>query len=260
MRETDGLTYKRPSQGCVCPDDHVAVADTRDKIIEDHMWLVRCIARSMADCLPQQIEVDDLISAGTVGLIKAVDDFDPSRGARLETYARYRIKGAILDELRKQDMLPYSTRSRLRRLDQAIHNLERTLGRHPTDREIIEEAGISEDEMSRLLAVATAVDLYSLEDILENGDEELRLAPDHGVAQPEDPLSKLEREEVTRVIVEGLKSMPRMERTVLGLYYYEGLRMKEIGEVLGVSESRISQVHSKAILLLRARLRIHLWG
>jgi RNA polymerase sigma factor for flagellar operon FliA len=260
MRETDGLTYTKPQQGRVGVGGHVAVADTRDKTIEDLMWLVRCIAKGMADCLPQQVDLDDLISAGTVGLIKAVDDFDPGRGAKLETYARYRIKGAILDDLRKQDMLPYSTRSKLRGLDRAIHNLERKLGRHPTDREIVEEAGISEDEMSRLLAVATAIDLYSLDDILENGEEELQLAHDHPASQPEDPLSKLEREEMTRVMVGGLKALPRMERTVLGLYYYEGLRMKEIGEVLGVSESRISQVHSKAILLLRARLRIHLWG
>jgi RNA polymerase sigma factor for flagellar operon FliA len=206
------------------------------------------------------VDVEDLISAGTVGLIKAVDDFNPAKGAKLETYARYRIKGAILDELRKQDMLPYSTRSKLRGLDRAIHNLERTLGRYPTDAEIAGEAGISEDELSRLLSTATAIDLYSLDDILENGDEDLDLAADHATSQPEDPLSRLEREEVTRVMVDGLKSLPQMERVVLGLYYYEGLRMKEIGEVLGVSESRISQVHSRAILLLRARLRIHLWG
>jgi RNA polymerase sigma factor for flagellar operon FliA len=260
MQETDGLTYKMSAEGHAGADKQVVVVGTRDQTIEGHMWLVRCIAKSMADSLPQQVDVDDLISAGTVGLIKAVDDFDPARGAKLETYARYRIKGAILDELRKQDMLPYSTRSKLRCLDRAIHNLERTLGRYPTDREIIEEAGISEDEMSRLLAVATAIDLYSLDDIIENGDGQLQVARDHPDAQSEDPLSKLEREEMARVMVEGLKSLPQMERTVLGLYYYEGLRMKDIGEVLGVSESRISQVHSKAILLLRARLRIHLWG
>jgi RNA polymerase sigma factor for flagellar operon FliA len=254
MQDGEGLTYTRPSEG------RVGVVEERDRTIEDHMWLVRCIARTIAESLPQQVEVDDLISAGAVGLIKAVDDFDPSKGAKLETYARYRIRGAILDELRKQDMLPYSTRTRLRSLDRAIHNLERRLGRHPTDHEIIEEAGISEEEMSRLLAVATAIDLYSLDDMLENGDQELKVASDHTAEQPEDPLSRLEREEVTLVMVEGLKALPHMERTVLGLYYYEGLRMKEIGEVLGVSESRISQIHSKAILLLRARLRIHIWG
>jgi RNA polymerase sigma factor for flagellar operon FliA len=254
MQEGEDLTYTRPVEGSV------GVVEERDQTIEGHMWLVKCIAKTIAESLPGQVDVDDLISAGTLGLIRAVDDFDPSRGAKLETYARYRIKGAIMDELRKQDMLPYSTRNKLRSLDEAIHNLERRLGRHPTDREIVEEAGISEEEMSRLLAVATAIDLYSLDDILEKGNENLKVAPDHPAVQPEDPLSKLEREEITRVMVEGLKTLPRMERTVLGLYYYEGLRMKEIGDVLGVTESRISQIHSKAIFLLRARLRIHLWG
>jgi len=260
MQETDGLTYTKPPEGHGGVNDHIAVADTRDQAIEDRMWLVRCIAKSMADSLPQQVDVDDLTSAGTVGLIKAVDDFDPARGAKLETYARYRIKGAILDELRKQDMLPYSARSKLRGLDRAIHNLERTLGRYPTDREIAKEAGISEDELSRLLSMATAVDLYSLDDILESGDEELDIAASHAGVQQEDPLSKLEREELALVMVEGLRELPHMERTILGLYYYEGLRMKEIGDVVGVSESRISQIHSRAILLLRARLRIHLRG
>jgi RNA polymerase sigma factor for flagellar operon FliA len=260
MQETDGLTYTRPAESRATAGDDVACVGSRDQTIEGHMWLVRCIAKSMAECLPQQVDTDDLISAGTVGLIKAVDDFDPAKGAKLETYARYRKKGAILDELRKQDMLPYSTRSKLRGLDRAIHNLERSLGRYPTDREIAEEAGISEEELSRLLSLATAIDLYSLDDILENGDEGIDIAAGQACVRQEDPLAKLEREEIALVLVEGLKQLPQMERMVLGLYYYEGLRMREIGEVVGVSESRISQVHSRAILLLRAKLRIHLRG
>jgi RNA polymerase sigma factor for flagellar operon FliA len=254
MQEGRRPTYGGPR------DCGVAVVEDRDRTIEAYMWLVKCIARTISESLPRRVEVEDLISAGTVGLIKAVDDFDPTRGARLETYARYRIRGAILDDLRKQDMLPYSMRTRLRGLDRAILTLERKLGRHPNDREIIEEAGISEGEMSRLLAVATAIDLYSLDDILENGEEDIEVASGHPGEQPEDPLSRLEREEMIGVMVEGLKALPPMERTVLGLYYYEGLRMKEVGEVLGVSESRVSQIHSKAIMLLRARLRLHIRG
>lgn len=260
MPETDGLTYTRERQGREEKHAGVAVVPERDQTIEEHMWLVRCIARSMADNLPEQVDLDDLLSAGAVGLIKAVDDFDPGRGAKLETYARYRIKGAILDELRRQDMLPYSMRSKLRGLDRAIHNLERRLGRYPSDREIAEEAGISEEDLSRLLSMAAAMDLYSLDDILENGGENVDVAGRQAAPQQEDPLTKLEREELARVMVDGLKELPQMERTVLGLYYYEGLRMKEIGEVMGVSESRISQIHSRAILLLKAKLRIHLRG
>jgi RNA polymerase sigma factor for flagellar operon FliA len=260
MPESDGLTNSNLRKGREANDHHLAVADMRDQTIEEHMWPVRCIANSIADNLPIQVDVDDLISAGAVGLIKAVDDFDPARGAKLETYARYRIKGAILDELRRQDMLPYSTRSKLRGVDGAIHNLERRLGRYPSDREIAEEAGISDDDLSRLLSMATAMDLYSLDDILENGGEEVNMADGQTAVQQEDPLARLEREEIAGVMVEGLKELPQMERTALGLYYYEGLRMKEIGEVMGVSESRISQIHSRAILLLRAKLRIHLRG
>jgi RNA polymerase sigma factor for flagellar operon FliA len=236
----------------------LGVLTDRDRTIKQHLWLVRSIATSMAASLPKKVDVEDLISAGTVGLIKAVDDFDPSRGAKLETYARYRIRGAILDELRKQDLLPYSTRVKLRNLDRAIHDLERSLGRYPTDGEIAEAAGVSEEEMSRLLSIATSIDLYSLDEMFENGDETLRIDTQRVDPGSEDPLRRLEREEMTAVMVKGLRDLPLMERTVLGLYYYEGLRMKEIGEVLGVSESRVSQIHSKAILLLRARLRIHL--
>jgi RNA polymerase sigma factor for flagellar operon FliA len=260
MRGTEEPTYGIPAGRGATHEDSVAVAETRNQTIEDHMWLVRCIAKSMADSLPQQVDMDDLTSAGTLGLIRAVDDFDPSKGAKLETYARYRIRGAILDELRRQDLLPYSARSRLRRLDRAIHNLEKCLGRYPTDREIADEAGISENELSRLLATAAVIDLYSLDDILDSGDDTVEIAPDHAGFEHEDPLARLEREEMVRVMVQGLRDLPQMERTVLGLYYYEGLKMKEIGEVVGVSESRISQVHSRAILLLRAKLRIHLRG
>jgi RNA polymerase sigma factor for flagellar operon FliA len=241
-------------------DRTIQVLPDRNESIKKHLWLVRCIARSIVDSLPKQVEIDDLISAGTVGLIRAIDDFDPSKGAKLETYARYRIRGAILDELRRQDMLSPSTRAKLRQLDVAIHELERRLGRYPTEDEIAAQAGLSLEEMWRLLAIATSVDLYSLEEILENPVGTLRLADTEPTASHEDPLHRIEREELAKVLVGCIRDLPKMEKAVLGLYYYEGLRMKEIGEVLGVSESRVSQVHSKAILLLRSKLRIHISG
>jgi RNA polymerase sigma factor for flagellar operon FliA len=230
----------------------------RDETVKMHMWLVKCIAKSIADTLPVQIDIEDLISAGTLGLIKAVDDFDPSRGAKLETYARYRIRGAILDELRKHDLLPYSTRSKIKQLDRTIVDLERGLRRYPTDEEIAERMGLAPDEVSGLLGVAASCDLYSLDEILENGEPVLRLDPERAVSRPSDPLTSLEREELIKVISDAIRDLGETERTVLGLYYYEGLRMREIGEVLGISESRVSQIHSKAVLLLRGRLKIHL--
>jgi RNA polymerase sigma factor for flagellar operon FliA len=213
----------------------------------------------MAEGLPQSVEVEDLISAGTMGLIAAADRFDPSRGASFETYARYRIRGAILDELRRQDVLPYSTRCRLRQMEQAVEDLERTLGRYPTDEEIAERAGFELEEVGRLLSTARTVDLCSLEEIFDTGRE----TPDMelpGADAAADPSSELERRELEKVLVEGIRSLPGTERMVLSLYYYEGLRMREIGEVLGISESRVSQVHSKAILVLKGKLRVHLHG
>ncbi len=230
----------------------------REEMVKQHLWLVRCIAQSIAEALPKTVDVHDLISAGTVGLIKAVDEYDPARGAKLETYARYRIRGAIFDELRKQDILPYSIRSKVKQIDRAIYELERELGRYPEDDEIAERACLDVGEISRLLAMAGTLDLYSLEELLENGDVSLDIIESQVTEGSRDPLSKLEREELVKVLVSAIKELPEAERTILGLYYYEGLRMKEIGEVLGISESRVSQIHSKAILFLRSRLRARL--
>jgi RNA polymerase sigma factor for flagellar operon FliA len=235
---------------------HTTVLIERNEIVKEHMWLVKCIARSIADVLPDRIDLEDLVSAGTVGLIKAVDDFDPSKGAKLETYARYRIKGAILDELRKDDLLPYSARSKLKQLDRAVVTLERSLQRYPTDQEIADTTGLPLDEITRLLGMAASLDLYSLDELLERGEADLD--PRHDGGAVDDPLSRIEREELISVISDAIKDLQETERTVLGLYYYEGLRMREIGEVLGISESRVSQIHSKAVLLLRGRLKIHL--
>lgn len=230
----------------------------RDRLVEEHLWLVKCIASSIMENLPRTVDADDLTSAGTMGLIKAVDDFDPSRGASLQTYARYRIRGAILDELRRQDVLPYSIRSKIRQIEKAMAALEIDLGRYPTDEELSDKVGVSPEEISRLLAMAASLDLYSLDEIFERGEAELGVELETGDGNAGDPLSKLEREELVKVVVGALRDLPKTEKAVLGLYYYEGLRMKEIGEIFGISESRVSQIHSKAILLLRSKLRIGL--
>jgi RNA polymerase sigma factor for flagellar operon FliA len=154
----------REETSCSAESGQSTLVADRDDAISGHMWLVKCIAKSMVVMLPRHAEVDDLVSAGTMGLIKAVDEYDSSRGASLETYARYKIRGAMLDELRKQDVLPYSSRSKLRQLDKAIVSLERDLGRYPTDDEITERTGFSAQTISRLLLMATRLDLYSRRD------------------------------------------------------------------------------------------------
>jgi len=241
------------------PGETLAVME-RDGIVRDHMWLVKCISRAIHEHLPQWIDLDDLVSVGTMGLIKAVDDFDPAKGARLETYARYRIRGAILDELRRLDIFPSSTRMKLHQLEDAIVELERSLGRYPVDEEIAEKSGLSLQEISGLLSNATMVVLYSLEEIAGGADDRLGSEVGEAVTITDDPLATLERQELEQVLVEAIEHLPATERAVLGLYYYDGLRMKEIGKVLNISESRVSQIHSKAILLLRAKLRMHLSG
>ncbi|HVP58630.1 MAG TPA: FliA/WhiG family RNA polymerase sigma factor, partial [bacterium] len=216
----------------------LAVVD-RDSLVRDHMWLVKCISRAIHEHLPQWIDLDDLISVGTMGLIKAVDDFDPARGARLETYARYRIRGAVLDELRRLDIFPSSTRMKLHQLEDAIMDLERSLGRYPADEEIAEKSGLSLQEISGLLSDASMVVLYSLDELTSGSDDLLGSEVGEAVATSDDPLATLERQELEGVLVGAIEELPATERSVLGLYYYDGLRMKEIGKVLNISESRV---------------------
>ncbi|MGD9141017.1 MAG: FliA/WhiG family RNA polymerase sigma factor [bacterium] len=236
-----------------------AVMD-RDEAVRELMWLVKCVARSTAGSLPDSVDVEDLIGAGAVGLIQAVENYDPARGANLETYARYRIRGAILDELRRGDRLPQGTRAKLKKVERAVEALELKTGRYPTDDEIALEAGLAAEDVPVLFSAAAAADLYSLEEVFESASGEARLDLGEINRETPDPLSRLERKELERKLVRAIRDLPRTEKIVLSLYYYEGLRMREIGEVLGISESRISQIHSRAVLLLRGKLRARVWA
>jgi RNA polymerase sigma factor for flagellar operon FliA len=248
---------QEPKPSLVLEPTETEALARRNQLVKDHLWLVKCIARMVAARVPDTVDIDDVIGAGAIGLIKAADDFDATRGAKFETYARHRIRGSILDDLRQQDALPYSKRSKLRQLERAIEELERNLGRYPTDGEIAEKAALSEGEISDLLTSATSVDLYSLEALFEHGDED-RLETPELQAQYPDPHSKMERKEIEALLAAAIRELPRMERVVLSLYYYNELRMKEVGVVLDLSESRVSQIHARAILLLRGRLRLYL--
>ncbi len=225
----------------------------REELVKQNLWLVKCIAKTIAESVPANVDVDDLVSAGTVGLIKAIDEFDPSRGTKIETYARHRIRGAILDELRKHDVFSYPMRQKLKQIENAITQIEAELKRYPTDSEIAERTGLDIEEINNLLALASSLDLYSLDEIVENGGIAVDMQDE--ASRRIDPLSEIERKEILRLLEEAIRELPESERVVLSLYYYEGLRMKEIGEVLGISESRVSQIHSRAILLLRGRIR-----
>jgi RNA polymerase sigma factor for flagellar operon FliA len=236
-----------------------ALAD-RDETVRGLMWLVKCIVRDIAENLPGSVDVEDLIGAGTVGLIKAVENYDGSRGASVETYARHRIRGAVLDELRRGDRLPQAVRAKLKKVERAVEVIERKTGRYPADHEIAMEAGLAEEEVAVLFSAAAAADLYSLDEVFQSENGEGRLALDEMNMESPDPLGRLERKELEDMLVHAIRELPRMEKIVLSLYYYEGLRMREIGEVLGISESRISQIHSRAILLLRGKVRARVSG
>ncbi len=227
------------------------VRATRERSILEHMGLVKRIAHAIAASVPRHVDASDLVSAGVVGLIHAVDGFDHSRGTCFEGFAKQYIRGAIKDHLRSLDPLPYSTRVKLRRIDAKTADLQQRLGRLPETAEIASEAGYSVAEVGELLDLASRSTLYSVEELLERTDG-MPEKPDAGQA---DPLAQVEHHELQELVVRWIETLPREQRLVLTLYYYERLKMREIGAVLGVTESRISQIHSATVAALRARLR-----
>ncbi len=227
-----------------------AVQAEREERILAQMPLVKRIAHALGARLPRRVDLADVVSAGTLGLIRAVDRFDESRGLSLETYAGRCIRQAILDFLRSLDPLPYSTRVKIRRVEESTGRLQGSLGRTPTDDEIGDDLGIDAVEVSNLMAQATSLALFSLN---ENGEGHAEAGGD--TTEADTVLDVIERQEIRDILVGRIRDLPRTERVVLMLYYYEGLKMKEIGELLGISESRISQIHGKALTVLRAHLR-----
>ncbi|MDE3086871.1 MAG: RNA polymerase sigma factor WhiG [Acidobacteriota bacterium] len=228
----------------------------RDQLIVLYSPLVKYVAARVAVGLPQHVDGADLVSYGIIGLIDAIDRFEPDRKVKFETYAIPRIKGAIIDELRAIDWVPRSVRSKARAVEQAYATLEGTLLRTPTDAEVATELGISEKELQDILRQISFVGVAALDEVLSVGGERGDRAtlgdtvPDAG----EGPVAVFEDKESKEILTQAIKQLGDRERTVLSLYYYEGLTLAEIGEILGVTESRVCQIHTKAVLQLRARL------
>src|SRR5581483_9560919 len=200
--------------------------------------------------LPQNIEQADLVSYGIFGLIDAIDKFDTDRGIKFETYAIARIKGSIIDELRAIDWVPRSVRAKARSVEKAYAKLENELHRTPTDDEVAREMGLSENELHTIFNQISFVGLVALDEMLAVGGERGETIPDKG----EGPVAAFEVEEMKQILADSINRMPEREKIVLTLYYYEGLTLGEIGEVLGVTESRVCQIHTKAVLQLRSKL------
>ena len=231
----------------------------RDRLILTYAPLVKYVAGRLGSGLPAHVDENDLNSYGLLGLIGAIERFDPDRDIKFETYAIARIKGSIIDELRAMDWVPRSVRSRARDIERAIADLERKLMRAPTDEEIAEKLGLTTDELDDSLteigrsSIAALDELWTISSSGGGGDQVALIDTIEDTQGPE-PQSELAQTELREALGEAIARLPEREKLVVTLYYYEELTLREIGEVLGVTESRVSQLHTKAILRLKARL------
>jgi len=228
----------------------------RDRLILTYAPLVKFVAGRLGATLPSHVDEQDLVSYGLLGLIGAIERFDPGREIKFETYAIARIKGAIIDELRSLDWVPRSVRTRAREIERAIAELERTLMRAPTDAEIAEKVGITEDELGDSLTEISRTSIAALDELWSpsgSGDQISLIDTIEDQSGP-NPEVSLEQTELKEALGEAISRLPEREKLVVTLYYYEELTLREIGEVLGVTESRVSQLHTKAVLRLKARL------
>jgi RNA polymerase sigma factor for flagellar operon FliA len=230
----------------------------RDRLILHYSPLVKYVAGRVSVGFPHNVEQADLVSYGIFGLIDAIDKFDTARNIKFETYAITRIKGAIIDELRSIDWVPRSVRAKGRAVERAYAKLEARLLRSPSDDEVATEMGISENELQELFKQISFVGLVALDDVLSSGSGErgdsLTLGdtlPDRG----DGPVAAFELEEMKQILAKTIHRLGERERMVLTLYYYESLTLSEIGDILGVTESRVCQIHTKAVLQLRSRVR-----
>ena len=234
-------------------EHRVLSAAEKDLLVLEHLSSVRYIARRIHERLPQHVELDDLISAGVVGLIDACGKFDHSKKVQFKSYAQFRIRGAILDSLRVLDWSPRELRRKGRAVEEAIRTSQQRLGHAPSEQEIAAEMKISLCDYQQLLGELKGLEIGSLnmERSEDSGDEELAYIPG---SPEEDPLFQCMQGEMRQHLADAIDELPEKERLVLTLYYYEELTMKEIGLTLGVVESRVSQIHSSAVVRLRSAL------
>jgi RNA polymerase sigma factor for flagellar operon FliA len=227
----------------------------REKLLLEHLPQVHYIARRIHERVPPQVLLEDLVHAGILGLMDAVKKYDPAKNVRLKHYAEFRIRGAILDSLRQVDWSPRTLRRQARRLEQAISACKAQFRRDPTEPEIAAELKMSLEDLQHLLGDLRALDIGSLQQETGEpgyGEEQLQ---NRVASETEDPFHQTLRAEMTTLLARAVSELPPREKEVLALYHYEELTMKEVGAVLGIGESRVSQIHSTALLRLRVRLR-----
>ena len=229
----------------------------RETFATQYAPLVKYVAGKVAVGMPHNVEFDDLVQFGVFGLLDAIDKYDPEKNVKFKTYAVTRIRGAIFDELRSIDWVPRSVRQKTREVEDCIGSLEARLGRTATDQEIAGALGLSEEEYLKTMQKISATSMLSINDVWYSGDENDKMSIGDSIESPAslNPEVIAERDEIRRVIVEAINELPDKEKKILVLYYFEDLTLKEIGQVLDVTESRVSQLHTKAIMRLRFKLR-----
>jgi len=229
----------------------------RQRLLEQYLPLVKNVAGRMAMGFPKSVELSDLINTGVIGLIEALSNFDPSRGVKFETYAVPRIRGAILDELRSLDWVPRSTGAKSREIERAVSKLENQLGRPPSNRELAKCLKVSAQELFSTLDDVSSTTILSLDELIYK-EEDNRQVPRVETLEDlscENVLGDLEKQELKGYMTQAISHLSEQERLVIALYYYEELTLKEIGEVMQISESRVSQIHTKAVLKLRGMIK-----
>jgi RNA polymerase sigma factor for flagellar operon FliA len=231
-------------------------AELKERIVLEHTPLIRYIVNRIAVRLPSHIDLDDLHNTGVIGLMDAIDKYDPEKNCKFKTYAEFRIKGAILDQLRSLDWVPRSIRQKSRRLEQTYAEVEQRLGRPASEAEIAEALGLELTQFHFLLNQVRGVSMINLDELRASGESD---QPLHGDlfedVKAENPFLLLKSREMRQAIAECIGALPEKERLVISLYYYEDLNMKEIGNVLEITESRVCQIHTKAVARLRSKLR-----
>lgn len=228
----------------------------RDGFVKQYAPLVKYVAGKVAVGMPHNIEFDDLVGYGVFGLFDAIEKFDPDKHVKFKTYAVTRIRGAIFDELRSIDWVPRSVRQKSREVEDAVHRLESSLGRAVSDNEIANEMGLNMKDYQKTILKISGTSILSLNDVWYTGEDNDKVSIVDSIESPQglNPDIIVEKDVIKRVIIEAINELPVKEKKVLVLYYYEDLTLKEIGKVLEVTESRVSQLHTKAIMRLRAKL------
>nr|WP_279591865.1 RNA polymerase sigma factor WhiG [Streptomyces sp. 846.5] len=229
----------------------------REQLILHYSPLVKYVAGRVSVGLPANVEQADFVSSGVFGLIDAIEKFDPERAIKFETYAISRIRGAIIDELRALDWIPRSVRQKARAVERAYATLEVALRRTPNDPEVAAEMGIPLDDLHTIFSQLSLANVVALDELMHGGGEgsdRVSLLDTLEDPAADNPVEVAESRELRRLLARAINTLPDREKTVVSLYYYEGLTLAEIGQVLGVTESRVSQIHTKAVLQLRAKL------